>query len=499
MLSSNRYSSCSSSSSPPLPQKENLTFEVSTDGLDEQTTQLVLHIKEVAESVLFHWKSFPIVLPTPVAVQHEPFSVVFQGSELRSSSVNETELDSNNRQHVNSPYEVVSSPAPDAERSSAPVIQEKVRPLVLKDAFITPSFDELDAVAIDPKGDSRKLSPGHLNCIRQKGNPLEVIGKRRKLSEYQLEMLRCNGEFEVESLHFPGQKHRWRVSECLQKGSERIYETFLNDLAFAASIIIVTAKNRISSYTFSLKESLCAIWNGILGLVDLFFGIQWVQAHNLEARIKEERCSYLVQELTAKDGEVEELCAWILSQVKRATREKFHLNGNRRQPQVPYLFTTPQGLELNLKLFNRELMKKMLPILVGILEKESRGWFLHFREKTISELKSQGLNEFLVEKEGNRRVQEEYLRRVYSSVLENPTLKDLGEDIPQLLVDQTKAVLLMHQSLDEVEKIYSDGERERLQDLQHIYPVLSRISVWVDENLSTNHDLLVNEHKWRTT
>ena len=33
---------------------------------------------------------------------------------------------------------------------------------------------------------------------------------------------------------------------------------------------------------------------------DLIIGLQWVEAHNLEARIKEERCAYLVQELTAK-------------------------------------------------------------------------------------------------------------------------------------------------------------------------------------------------------
>ena len=35
-------------------------------------------------------------------------------------------------------------------------------------------------------------------------------------------------------------------------------------------------------------------------LADLAVGVPWVQAHNLEARMKEERCSYLVQELSCK-------------------------------------------------------------------------------------------------------------------------------------------------------------------------------------------------------
>ena len=46
----------------------------------------------------------------------------------------------------------------------------------------------------------------------------------------------------------------------------------------------------------------------------------------------------------------------------------------------------------------RELMKKALPILVSILEKEARGWFLHFREKVIADLKAQNLGDYEIEK-----------------------------------------------------------------------------------------------------
>lgn len=45
----------------------------------------------------------------------------------------------------------------------------RAKPLVLRDVFVTPSFDELDAVAVDSKGDPRRLSNHHLHSIREKG------------------------------------------------------------------------------------------------------------------------------------------------------------------------------------------------------------------------------------------------------------------------------------------------------------------------------------------
>lgn len=57
----------------------------------------------------------------------------------------------------------------ESPRNSLNLPSERVRPLVLKDVFITPSFDELDAVAVDTKGDCQKLNSDHLGAILQKG------------------------------------------------------------------------------------------------------------------------------------------------------------------------------------------------------------------------------------------------------------------------------------------------------------------------------------------
>jgi hypothetical protein len=74
-------------------------------------------------------------------------------------------------------------------------------------------------------------------------------------------------EFEVESLNFAGQVHKWQLSQLLQKGTERSQESLLNDLALALRFIIVTARGRLSSHFFSLYKALHALLTGLLRLL----------------------------------------------------------------------------------------------------------------------------------------------------------------------------------------------------------------------------------------
>lgn len=43
-------------------------------------------------------------------------------------------------------------------------------------------------------------------------------------------------------------------------------------------------------------------------------------------------------------------------------------------------------------------MKRAVPVLIGILERETRGWFLHFRERLISELRAQKKSDVDIER-----------------------------------------------------------------------------------------------------
>lgn len=107
-------------------------------------------------------------------------------------------------------------------------------------------------------------------------------------------------EFDVPSLNFPGQVHQWRLSQLLQKGYLRAHTSLLNDLALAARFIIVTAKTRIFGHFFSVTQAARALLKGFWRLLDMFIGVPSLLAHNIDYKIKEERCRYLVAELVCR-------------------------------------------------------------------------------------------------------------------------------------------------------------------------------------------------------
>ena len=96
-------------------------------GAPAEVESLVHNIKEVAQQFLYHWKTFPIVLPISLSSQ-------------------------NNQ-------------ANNGEDSLA----RKKHQYHLRDMFVAPSFDELDAVAVDTKGEPRRLTNKQLESIRERG------------------------------------------------------------------------------------------------------------------------------------------------------------------------------------------------------------------------------------------------------------------------------------------------------------------------------------------
>lgn len=71
----------------------------------------------------------------------------------------------------------------------------------------------------------------------------------------------------MDSLNFPGQVHKWRLSQLLQKGTERSRESLLNDVALALRFLLVTARARFISHFFSVSQSLRSLLAGLLRLL----------------------------------------------------------------------------------------------------------------------------------------------------------------------------------------------------------------------------------------
>lgn len=103
-------------------QKEPVEFEtIHLQGAPAEVELLVNNMKSVAQQFLYHWRTFPIILPPPLSLAPEGESTLTR------------------RKHH------------------------------LRDLFIAPSFDELDAVAIDREGEPRRLTAKQLECIKERG------------------------------------------------------------------------------------------------------------------------------------------------------------------------------------------------------------------------------------------------------------------------------------------------------------------------------------------
>ncbi|XP_063981609.1 uncharacterized protein LOC135164835 isoform X2 [Diachasmimorpha longicaudata] len=412
-------------------EKEPVQFDAShLRGAPAEVESLVHNIKEVAQQFLYHWKTFPIVLPPPL-------SACSDGDET--------------------------------------LVRKKYH---LRDLFVAPSFDELDAVAVDIKGEPRRLTNKQLESIRERG------------------------EFEVDSINFTGQTHRWRLSGLLQRGRDRRMETLLNDLALATRFLVVTARARLISHCFSISQSLKALLTGFLRLLDMVIGVPSLQAQNLEGKIREERCRYLVAELICRseyEDSLELLCGFVRKQLRRAAMEKFEVERESSQllpVSVPFVFGTPSGAAVDLRLFNRDIMRKAMPILVTILERETRGWFLHFRERLISELRGQKKTDEEIEEQVNEAVMREYLQRVYSNILIHPDIQALGDGIGQLLVQQAQSVILMHRAVESVKRKLAHAKESLCKSMENEHPVLSRIGPWMRDRMREAESHFIEECQW---
>ncbi|XP_059059117.1 uncharacterized protein LOC131852469 [Achroia grisella] len=404
----------------PPPEREPLHFDVQLVGAPPEVEQLVNNIKQVAEDFLYHWKTFPIILP--------PSRFTGPGNRL-------------------------------------------------SDIIIAPPCDELDAAALDAGLEPHPLSPKQLHAIREKG------------------------EFEVPSRHFPGQTHVWRVAGWLQRGRVRAREELYCHVARAVALIVVVARDRLlRDEPLSVIAGAKSMIMGLQRLLDLAFGMPSLEARDLEKKIREERSRYLVAELICKPEQQEDIAlvaAWVSRAMRRAASEKADArDAARAVPAVPCLYSTPQRTQVDLRLYRRDLLRRAAAPLQAILERESRGWFLHFRERKAAQLASQKMPMKDIEEEVRTAAMREYISRVCGAVLESEPLAALGPDVPALLAAQLRAAAILDRAEEGVRRRLEAGVAAAEARLRAARPLAARARAWRRERLAAAAARLRAELRW---
>ncbi|XP_052759604.1 uncharacterized protein LOC128202638 [Mya arenaria] len=404
------------------PEREAVRFDIKDkNGKYPEIHEVKSHIKQVAESLLYHWRTFPIILPP---------SLTSQGSEKG--------------------------------------------PINYRDLFKAPTFDELEQVATD------------------------AFGNLKKLNDVQLKSVWDKGKFEVPSINFPGQVHIWLLSRLLQKGADKANESLLKDSALALRLLIISAKNRIISPVFSLSQSVKSWGRGFWKLLDLTFGMPSTSAGDIVSKIQTEHQRYLIAELDIKSSyrsAFGNFSQYLKNMSRLGTTDKRKWT-DVRPPAIPYIYQTPKGQDIDLRLFNKDVLNNCLPVLSNILERESKGWYVPFRHKHILSLKAEGLTNEEISMRVNEAVREEYLRRVYKAILSNAEMEAVEQGIGQLLVDEAKAVILMKKATENIETKMHTHKQELLNHLKKAHPVKSRIPDWVSEQTRNFEVEFVSQHLW---
>ncbi|CAH2106720.1 unnamed protein product [Euphydryas editha] len=321
----------------------------------------------------------------------------------------------------------------------------------------------------------------------------------RKLNIKQLESIREKGEFEVPSRQFPGQTHVWRVAGWLQRGSVRAREELYCHVARAIALVVVVSRDRLlRDEPLSLIAGAKAFLEGLHRLMDIIFGMPSLEARDLDKKIREERSRYLVAELICKPEDQEDiaaLAAWVTREM-RPNKMRDARGDTRNAPRVPYLYTTPQRTQVDLRLFRRKLMRRAAPYLQTILDRESRGWFLHFRERRAALLASQKMPMKDIEEEVSTAAMREYVSRVCNAVLECEQLAALGPAIPELLAAQLRAAVIINRAEEGVRKKLEAGLATAEARIRAAHPVLSRADAWRRERLAAAAHALRTELRW---
>ena len=67
-----------------------------------------------------------------------------------------------------------------------------------------------------------------------------------------------------------------------------------------------------------------------------------------------------------------------------------------RPPPIPYLYHTPHApssVDVDLRIWNKDLMSRAIPILTAITYKEPKGWYTQYRSRLVAELKGLGFSD----------------------------------------------------------------------------------------------------------
>ncbi|QKF93535.1 hypothetical protein QKU48_gp0077 [Fadolivirus algeromassiliense] len=305
--------------------------------------------------------------------------------------------------------------------------------------------------------------PDFDECI---GLSRDARGNSRRLNGAQLMQLRELGEFKVPSQNFEGQEHTWAVSKLLQKGTNKIKESFYDNMASGTHQIIISIPNRIHRGKYvTLKSSLINLLQSFIDVPMILFGLskhhKKYTAHTISWKLEEFANDKFVEEVVLnKDIGIDSFV------VQSVNGSQIDLVIDKRDQLLNRL--SPQYNAFKIKWENDKITRR------------SR---LH-----------QGLfNESLSEDQNIKHVLEEE-DRIYLNALFELIVNTLDENDAHALISLIKNMNQYNQHMKEYNDMKEHDLSVYLDRLNSEHNIRSRIPDWVENRRSEFLDQWLRNH-----
>lgn len=298
----------------------------------------------------------------------------------------------------------------------------------------------------------------------------QADGSLKHLNDEQLENLRKTGEFSVLSEAFPSQKHTWKVTKLLQKGTSKTLDSFYDDLSVGCHQMIICIPNRIYNGDFiTLKSSVTNMFEGLVDIPILLFGWNTKHKKNSSYMIKEKLNNFTLDKLV----------------------EGVILNTNI--PADSFVIQSISDIQINLILDKRNLiLEKLTPY----YEAFKVAWENNKLARR-SALNRELFNADLTVEENNLRVitQENilYQQDIFDMITNN---LDLVDAVP--LINLIKSVNIYRKHINEYEAQKAAELKLYLDELRSRHAILARISDWIDKKSQQFLDTWTINHPMET-
>ncbi|CAF1139101.1 unnamed protein product [Rotaria sordida] len=364
-------------------------------------------------------------------------------------------------------------------------ITSKSNKIEFESLFQTPTLNELEAVSTNPDGSSLKLNEEQLQTVKQ------------------------TGEFEVNSVHFPGQHHRWRLSKLLQSGIQTANDVFYKELSWALYMLIIYARDRVTSNCFSFNATLRSWKQGFVSLIDALIGLPAVYSDDIDSQIENERKKFLVIELSPHESEKEmhdAFCAQIPILLEMMIEyNKYTLRENQKRPprMLPYShhFVTPNNIDIDLRLHNNDLQTKLTSIVNTLLSRNiPKNWFNTTKRRLINQYKHEQIELSLSKEEVAKRVQTqlniEYVERVFEIIENSNEIEELSPGLGRLLVSHARSILTMKSIVQNLTDDLDKHLKTIREKLIREHPIKSKIHRWIERKLFEERINYIHQHEW---